>query len=183
MIEMALGKYPYPPETYSNVFAQLTAIVHGDPPDLPEDKYSDTARDFVARCLRKDPDQRATYGELLVRAPMTSPQSMMSSHLFFSLHAGAPVPCARGRQRRGHGRVGAGRPRFQCTGSRRPAAAALRLGPHRPSYRYIPPVDRYPSRPRRPVRASAASAVSMRRRMRTPRSHPLIPPPWRSCRT
>ena len=84
MIEMALGKYPYPPETYSNVFAQLTAIVHGDPPDLPEDKYSDTARDFVARCLRKDPDQRATYGELLVRAPMTSPQPMMSSHLSLS---------------------------------------------------------------------------------------------------
>lgn len=87
MIEMALGKYPYPPETYSNVFAQLTAIVHGDPPDLPEDKYSDTARDFVARCLRKDPDQRATYRELLVRAPMTSPQPMMSSHLLSFLQA------------------------------------------------------------------------------------------------
>lgn len=66
MIEMSLGRYPYPPETYSNVFAQLTAIVHGDPPELEDDKYSEEARDFVARCLRKDPERRATYRELLV---------------------------------------------------------------------------------------------------------------------
>jgi mitogen-activated protein kinase kinase len=67
MIEIGLGKYPYPPETYSNVFAQLTAIVHGDPPDLPEECYSETARDWVSLCLRKDPEKRATYRELLVR--------------------------------------------------------------------------------------------------------------------
>ncbi|KAJ3559666.1 hypothetical protein NM688_g193 [Phlebia brevispora] len=65
MIEMALGHYPYPPETYANVFAQLTAIVHGDPPELPEDHYSNEARDFVARCLRRVPEMRATYAELL----------------------------------------------------------------------------------------------------------------------
>jgi len=47
IIEIALGTYPYPPETYSNVFAQLTAIVHGPPPELPTDKYSSTAADFV----------------------------------------------------------------------------------------------------------------------------------------
>ena len=34
MIEIATGQYPYPPETYANVFAQLTAIVHGPPPEL-----------------------------------------------------------------------------------------------------------------------------------------------------
>lgn len=66
MIEMALGFYPYPPETYANVFAQLTAIVDGDPPELPE-HFSETSRDFVARCLHKIPDRRATYAELLVR--------------------------------------------------------------------------------------------------------------------
>ena len=66
MIEMALGHYPYPPETYANVFAQLTAIVHGDPPELSEDSYSEEARDWVAQCLRKDPERRATYKELLV---------------------------------------------------------------------------------------------------------------------
>ncbi|TFY52695.1 hypothetical protein EVJ58_g9867, partial [Rhodofomes roseus] len=64
MIEMAIGRYPYPPETYANVFAQLTAIVHGDPPELPE-HYSDDSRDFVARCLHKVPELRATYAELL----------------------------------------------------------------------------------------------------------------------
>ena len=47
ILELAMGTYPYPPETYSNVFAQLTAIVHGPPPEMP-DGYSDTAREFVA---------------------------------------------------------------------------------------------------------------------------------------
>lgn len=65
MIEMALGHYPYPPETYANVFAQLTAIVHGEPPELPEDSYSDEAKDFVARCLHRIPELRASYAELL----------------------------------------------------------------------------------------------------------------------
>ncbi|KAF8236534.1 kinase-like protein [Tricholoma matsutake] len=65
MIEIGLGQYPYPPETYANVFAQLTAIVHGEPPELPHDKYSDQARDWVARCLVKAPSGRATYKELL----------------------------------------------------------------------------------------------------------------------
>ena len=60
-----MGHYPYPPETYANVFAQLTAIVHGDPPELP-DGYSDTAKEFTAACLRKAPESRATYSELLV---------------------------------------------------------------------------------------------------------------------
>ncbi|KAI9067246.1 kinase-like protein [Trametes sanguinea] len=64
MIEMALGHYPYPPETYANVFAQLTAIVDGDPPELPE-HFSDISKDFVARCLHKIPERRATYAELL----------------------------------------------------------------------------------------------------------------------
>lgn len=92
MIEIGMGRYPYPPETYSNVFAQLTAIVHGEPPELPgrvlvvervgvegveaagsvdeEGKkgnvYSEVARDWVAKCLMKEPTRRATYAELLV---------------------------------------------------------------------------------------------------------------------
>ena len=66
MIEIGIGQYPYPPETYSNVFAQLTAIVNGDPPELPEDQYSEVARDWVSLCLKKDPDRRASYTQLLV---------------------------------------------------------------------------------------------------------------------
>ncbi|KAG6885686.1 MAP kinase kinase Wis1 [Termitomyces sp. T159_Od127] len=65
MIEIAIGQYPFPPESYANVFAQLTAIVHGDPPNLPEDRFSAEARDWVARCLAKKPEDRATYQELL----------------------------------------------------------------------------------------------------------------------
>lgn len=65
IIELAVGAYPYPPETYSNVFAQLTAIVHGPPPELPEGKYSADAATFVASCLVKEPTKRATYAELL----------------------------------------------------------------------------------------------------------------------
>lgn len=64
VIEAACGHYPYPPETYQNVFAQLTAIVHGDPPALP-DAYSPTAQDFVAQCLRKQAHTRPTYSQLL----------------------------------------------------------------------------------------------------------------------
>ncbi|KAJ7594323.1 kinase-like protein [Mycena floridula] len=65
IIEIGIGTYPYPPETYSNVFAQLTAIVHGDPPTLPNPQYSELARDWVSKCLIKNPDQRASYAELL----------------------------------------------------------------------------------------------------------------------
>lgn len=79
-IEMALGRYPYPPETYANVFAQLTAIVHGTPPELPEEGYSESARDFVARCLDKIADRRATYGELLVCSGSTSPIGTSADH-------------------------------------------------------------------------------------------------------
>ncbi|KAF8332706.1 kinase-like domain-containing protein [Cantharellus anzutake] len=64
VVELAMGQYPYPPETYSNVFAQLTAIVHGDPPELPE-QFSEMAQNFVSRCLMKEPTKRATYAELL----------------------------------------------------------------------------------------------------------------------
>ncbi|GJJ06462.1 hypothetical protein Clacol_000654 [Clathrus columnatus] len=64
ILELAMGTYPYPPETYSNVFAQLQAIVHGPPPEMPE-RYSDTAREFVGLCMMKEPAARATYAELL----------------------------------------------------------------------------------------------------------------------
>jgi len=80
LIEVAMGRFPYPPETYANVFAQLTAIIHGDPPTLP-DGFSDEANDFIlkwysvllfwnyeADCtpsLLKEPSRRATYAQLL----------------------------------------------------------------------------------------------------------------------
>ena len=48
IIELAKGCYPYPPETFANVFAQLQAIVYGPAPVLPKG-YSEEANDFVAK--------------------------------------------------------------------------------------------------------------------------------------
>ncbi|CCH46868.1 MAP kinase kinase PBS2 [Wickerhamomyces ciferrii] len=64
MLETAKGSYPYPPETYDNIFSQLSAIVDGEPPALPED-YSSNAKDFVGQCLAKNPNRRPTYTKLL----------------------------------------------------------------------------------------------------------------------
>lgn len=75
VIETAVGHYPYPPETYSNVFAQLTAIVHGEAPTLPN-SFSDAAHAFVESCLQKDAARRPTYQQLLVRRPL--PLSVLS---------------------------------------------------------------------------------------------------------
>lgn len=65
ILEMALGSYPYPPETFDNIFSQLSAIVDGPPPKLPRDKFSAEAQDFVSACLQKIPERRPTYAALL----------------------------------------------------------------------------------------------------------------------
>ncbi|KAK4947330.1 MAP kinase kinase Wis1 [Elasticomyces elasticus] len=79
IIECALGRYPYPPETYDNIFSQLSAIVDGDPPDLPADKFSEAAIDFVRGCLNKIPRLRPTYTMLLRHgwlAPLMKPPTI-----------------------------------------------------------------------------------------------------------
>lgn len=65
IIECAMGQYPYPAEVSSTIFSQLSAIVEGEPPGLPEEGYSDVAKDFVKSCVRKIPKQRPTYAALL----------------------------------------------------------------------------------------------------------------------
>lgn len=65
ILEMALGRYPYPPETFNNIFSQLSAIVDGPPPKLPSGKFSAEAQEFVALCLQKIPERRPTYSKLL----------------------------------------------------------------------------------------------------------------------
>ncbi|KAI0405584.1 kinase-like domain-containing protein [Xylaria palmicola] len=64
IIECGMGKYPYPPDVSSTIFSQLSAIVDGDPPDLPG-TYSETARAFVNGCLNKAPKLRPNYQALL----------------------------------------------------------------------------------------------------------------------
>ncbi|KAG0633478.1 kinase-like domain-containing protein [Tuber brumale] len=71
LLECAMGCYPYPPETYNNIFSQLSAIVDGEPPDLPEKGFSPEARDFVRGCLNKIPNLRPTYA-MLLRHPWLS---------------------------------------------------------------------------------------------------------------
>ncbi|TIC46115.1 kinase-like protein [Wallemia mellicola] len=61
MVECARGEYPY---TFQNVLAQLQEIVKGPAPELPS-YYSDTAKEFIHSTLRKDPNQRPGYQELL----------------------------------------------------------------------------------------------------------------------
>ncbi|KAL6930779.1 related to MAP kinase kinase PBS2 [Hanseniaspora guilliermondii] len=65
LLEVALGTYPYPPETFDNIFSQLSAIVDGKPPSLPKDRFSPLAQDFINCCLQKDPEKRPYYKELL----------------------------------------------------------------------------------------------------------------------
>ncbi|KAL4873844.1 hypothetical protein BDV12DRAFT_54044 [Aspergillus spectabilis] len=71
IIECAIGRYPYPPETFNNIFSQLHAIVHGDPPTLPNSEYSDDAHSFVNACLDKNPKNRPSYS-MLLRHPWLS---------------------------------------------------------------------------------------------------------------
>ncbi|KAJ3036420.1 MAP kinase kinase Wis1 [Rhizophlyctis rosea] len=65
IVELALGRYPYQATKFDSLFAQLNAIVSGEPPELPADRYSQECRDFVAKCLNKSPKERPTYAELL----------------------------------------------------------------------------------------------------------------------
>ena len=65
ILEVAAGRYPYPPETFDNIFLQLSAIVDGDPPKLDEKIFSKEARMFVKSCLNKNPDLRPSYDVLL----------------------------------------------------------------------------------------------------------------------
>ncbi|EPS25625.1 hypothetical protein PDE_00559 [Penicillium oxalicum 114-2] len=72
IIECAMGRYPYPPETFTNIFSQLHAIVHGEPPTLPADGFSDSAHAFVRACLDKIPKNRPNYN-MLLRHPWLAP--------------------------------------------------------------------------------------------------------------
>lgn len=149
MIEIGLGHYPYPPETYSNVFAQLTAIVHGEPPNLPgyhsddldgiveeedsvnvngkrKERYSEDARDWVSRCLVKNPEGRASYAELLVSAPIATPFFFLLVLYSTVIITGTPFLGCGLETRSRHGRVGAA-----CVGlsSSSRVATSRRSGP------------------------------------------------------
>ncbi|KAI9834014.1 MAG: hypothetical protein M1826_005919 [Phylliscum demangeonii] len=101
IIECAMGRYPYPPETYNNIFSQLSvrrfrslrriAIVDGAPPDLPEDGFSVAARDFVRGCLHKIPKLRPTYA-MLLRHPWLAELLLPPPHPTPTTPAPPPLP-------------------------------------------------------------------------------------------
>lgn len=68
ILEVAAGRYPYPPETFDNIFLQLSAIVDGEPPKLDEQIFSKEASMFVKSCLNKNPELRPSY-EVLLQLP------------------------------------------------------------------------------------------------------------------
>lgn len=68
LLEVAAGRYPYPPETFDNIFSQLKAIVDGEPPRLDDKIFSKQAQQFVKSCLNKNADFRPLY-DMLLKSP------------------------------------------------------------------------------------------------------------------
>eukprot|EP00244_Chara_vulgaris_P005667 TRINITY_DN2202_c0_g1_i1.p1 TRINITY_DN2202_c0_g1~~TRINITY_DN2202_c0_g1_i1.p1 ORF type:complete len:361 (-),score=51.76 TRINITY_DN2202_c0_g1_i1:719-1801(-) len=69
LMECALGRFPYQPPGnelgWGNFFDLLHTIVEQPPPTLPEDQFSPEFCDFITACLRKNPKERPSAGELL----------------------------------------------------------------------------------------------------------------------
>lgn len=60
------------------------AIVHGDPPALPDTGFSDEAHSFVRACLDKNPKNRPSYNVLLRHpwlAPLMRPPSEVEGEM------------------------------------------------------------------------------------------------------
>jgi serine/threonine protein kinase len=69
LVECALGRYPYPPpgeERGQMAFFDLLSYVVEEPaPQLPAEQFSAELRDFVGRCLCKEPSGRPSVEELI----------------------------------------------------------------------------------------------------------------------
>ncbi|KND03692.1 STE/STE7/MEK1 protein kinase [Spizellomyces punctatus DAOM BR117] len=66
LMELALGKFPFPPEGKPlSVFELLEYIVNEPVPTLPAGQFSEELEGFIGRCLIKDPAARPTPSELL----------------------------------------------------------------------------------------------------------------------
>lgn len=80
LLEVAAGGYPYPPETFDNIFSQLKAIVDGDPPRLDDKIFLKQAQHFVRSCLNKNPSLRPLYDVLLL-SPWLSEYRDIDPHM------------------------------------------------------------------------------------------------------
>ncbi|PSK41401.1 hypothetical protein C7M61_001083 [Candidozyma pseudohaemuli] len=80
ILEIAAGSYPYPPETFDNIFSQLSAIVDGEPPKLDSNLFSKEAQIFVKSCLNKNPDLRPPY-DVLLESPWLTNNRGVDPHM------------------------------------------------------------------------------------------------------
>ena len=62
-MECALGHFPYP--RAQGYWGILQAVLNEPSPSLPAGQYSPELLDFVAHCLRKDPNERPSARKLL----------------------------------------------------------------------------------------------------------------------
>jgi len=63
MIEVATGKFPY--KLWATPFEQLKQVVQDPAPTLPQEKFSKEFNDFIPQCVNKNPNERASYTQLL----------------------------------------------------------------------------------------------------------------------
>jgi len=63
MIEVATGKFPY--RVWATPFEQLKQVVQDPAPTLPEERFSAEFNDFIPQCVNKNPNERASYTQLL----------------------------------------------------------------------------------------------------------------------
>lgn len=64
LYEMVTGKFPY--AHFNNAFEQVTRVVEGAAPALPDDiPYSEAFKQFIRSCLKKDQNERPKYQMLL----------------------------------------------------------------------------------------------------------------------
>ena len=69
------------------IFELLEYIVNQPPPKLPKNIFSDNMRDFVDRCLRKNPTERPDLASLMVSHNHKRPYFWNSfSYLFSNTH-------------------------------------------------------------------------------------------------
>lgn len=77
-IELALGE---PPNSHLDPMQAVFVIPSAQPPALPVgDEWSDNFRDFLAKCLQKDPKLRPSAAELL-RHPFVALEVRWQSEL------------------------------------------------------------------------------------------------------
>ena len=67
LISPVVSSHQQTPKTLGSIFELLEYIVNQPPPKLPKNVFSDNMRDFVERCLKKNPTERPDLATLMVR--------------------------------------------------------------------------------------------------------------------